>query len=108
MNSPVILILGGSEKGEKYDLLFEEIKKKHIKHVIITGASKLNMLSAANEAGVSDVTVTPDFYNAVKISYMLAESGDNVLLSPACASFDCFKNYEERGGAFCKIVDGFI
>ncbi|MDY6366946.1 MAG: UDP-N-acetylmuramoyl-L-alanine--D-glutamate ligase [Clostridia bacterium] len=99
-----VLILGGSEKGENYNELFNKIKHKNVKHVVLTGASKFNMLKSANEVGYSNISFTYNFENAVKIAVMLAESGDSVILSPACASFDCFKNFEERGNEFCRIV----
>ena len=106
MNRPTILILGGSEKGESYENLFEKIKEKCVKHVILTGASKFNMLDCAGRCDYSNLTVTPDLEYAVKIASSIAEDGDNVLLSPACASFDCFKNYEERGDKFSQLVRG--
>lgn len=104
MISPTVLILGGSEKGEDYQKLFECIKRSGVKHVILTGASKFNMLSAAESVDYNNLTVTESFNYAVKIANIVAENGDCVLLSPACASFDCFKNYEERGDEFCRIV----
>jgi UDP-N-acetylmuramoylalanine--D-glutamate ligase len=108
MKSPTVLILGGSEKGENYDLLFKKIKEGFIKHVVITGASRFNMLDSASRQGVSELTMTENFDVAVRISRAFAEKGDNVLLSPACASFDLFKSYEERGDVFRNIVESFV
>lgn len=107
IESPIILILGGSEKGENYIELFKKIKSSRVKEVILTGASRFNMLDAANSVGVSNVTATATFDNAVKIANLLSKEGDSVLLSPACASFDCFSGYEERGETFAKMVGGF-
>lgn len=106
MKTPTVLILGGSEKGEKYENLFAEIKNSLVVHTVITGASRFHMLEAANKVGFSDFTLTESFEFAVKIAAALANEGECVLLSPACASFDAFKNYEERGDAFSKIVRG--
>ena len=101
---PVILILGGSEKGEDYGKLFEFIKNSAVKHVILTGDSRRNMLVAADRAGYRELTVCSDFDFSVKIASMMAENGDEVLLSPACASFDKFSSYVERGERFNKIT----
>ena len=105
MKTPTVLILGGSEKGESYDTLFKRIKSAPVKHVVLTGASRFNMLDAAGRLGYTRLTVTPDFDDAVRISFLLSEEGDSVLLSPACASFDSFNGYEERGDAFISIVE---
>ncbi len=106
MKKPVILILGGSEKGEKYINLFEKIKSSTVKHTILTGASRFNMLESAGKVGYSELTLTSDFTTAVKIAKLISEDGDCVLLSPACASFDNFSCFEERGEMFKQIVEG--
>ena len=102
---PTVLILGGSEKGETYDKLFECIKNSAVKHVVLTGVSRRNMLAAADKAEYHDITVCTDFDYAVKIAAMMANSGEQVLLSPACASFDAFSNFEERGERFNEIAE---
>lgn len=107
VKEPTILILGGSDKGEKYDELFSEIKNSNVKHVVITGATRYKMIESAGKVGVGDITLTSDFNFAVKIASIMAEEGDAVLLSPACASFDFFNGYEERGKRFKEIVENF-
>lgn len=104
IKEPTILILGGSEKGEEYLELFEAIKQSPVTHVVLTGASRFNMLSAAGQKGFTDITVTASFNFAVKIAKMIAKKGDCVLLSPACASFDFFNSFEERGLEFVRLV----
>ncbi len=101
---PTVLILGGSEKGEDYGKLFERIKNSAVKHTVLTGSSRRNMLAAADSAGYFDVTVCSDFDFAVRVAAMMAKPNEEVLLSPACASFDVFSGFEERGERFNKII----
>lgn len=104
----VILIAGGYDKHIPFDVLGPEIVE-HVKHLILTGdtASKIRDSVKAvpgYDGSDPDITVIEDFKLAVLAAKNLAQPGDVVLLSPACASFDKFKNFMERGNAFKTIV----
>ncbi len=102
MQKPVILILGGIDKGNDYSLMRDLVKEK-VKAIVCMGTDNRKI----HEAFQSDVPViinTGSAAEAVKSSFHLAAKGDVVLLSPACASFDLFKNYEDRGQQFKEAV----
>lgn len=105
VKGPIILILGGKDKGEVYDDLMEKIKLHSIKHVVIYGEARHKIANSAVSHGINDVTITSKFKNALRISAILCEDGDSVLLSPACSSLDEFNSFEERGRAFCSFVE---
>ena len=77
MKVPTVLILGGSEKGEDYLNLFARIKESLVKHIVLTGASRFNMLEAASSQGYNDITVTSNFEVAIKIADMFASIGED-------------------------------
>jgi UDP-N-acetylmuramoylalanine--D-glutamate ligase len=102
MQKPVILILGGVDKGNDYSLMRDLVKEK-VKAIVCMGVDNRKI----HEAFQNDVPVivnTGSARDAVKSSFHLADKGDVVLLSPACASFDLFKNYEDRGNQFKEAV----
>lgn len=102
MTRPVILILGGVDKGNDYSLLNDLVKEK-VKAIVCMGVDNLKI----HEAFGRDVAVmvnTGSAAEAVHSAFQLADKGDVVLLSPACASFDLFKNYEDRGRQFKEAV----
>ncbi len=102
MQKPVILILGGIDKGNDYALLSELVKEK-VKAIVCMGLDNRKIHEAfRNDAPV--IVNTASAKDAVKSSFQLASKGDVVLLSPACASFDLFKNYEDRGLQFKEAV----
>jgi len=102
MTKPTILILGGIDKGNDYSLLFELVKEK-VKAIVCMGIDNRKIHEAFKE--IAPVIVnTASAQEAVYASFRLASKGDVVLLSPACASFDLFKNYEDRGDQFRKAV----
>ena len=98
MTTPVVLILGGVDKGNDYNELMELVKQK-VKAIVCLGVDNAK-IHAAFEGVVSTIVDALSAEEAVKKSYDLAEKGDTVLLSPACASFDLFENYEDRGRQF--------
>lgn len=102
MTSPTVWIVGGVDKGNDYDELMPLVREK-VKAIVCLGVDNQKILNAFSN--VVDVMVeTTSMQEAVKISQKLAEKGDTVLLSPACASFDLFENYEERGKQFKAAV----
>jgi len=102
MNTPVVWIVGGIDKGNDYSELFELVKEK-VKAIVCLGKDNSKII-AAFEGKVKEIVDTKSIDEAVRSAYFLAEKGDTVLLSPACASFDLFKNYEERGRQFKEAV----
>ena len=102
MNTPVIWIVGGVDKGNDYSMLFDLVKEK-VKAIVCLGKDNSKIISEF-EGKVKEIVDTKSIEEAVRSAYFLAEKGDTVLLSPACASFDLFKNYEERGRQFKDAV----
>ncbi|MGL6269924.1 MAG: UDP-N-acetylmuramoyl-L-alanine--D-glutamate ligase [Chitinophagaceae bacterium] len=102
MSRPVILILGGVDKGNDYSLIMDMVKEK-VKAIVCLGKDNIKIHKAfGNEVEV--IVNTDNAIDAVKASFHLASKGDVVLLSPACASFDLFSNYEDRGRQFKEAV----
>ena len=102
ISRPTILILGGVDKGNDYDVLKEMVKEK-VKAIVCLGLDNRKIHEAFGDS-VSLIVNTTSAEDAVRAAYHFAEKGDSVLLSPACASFDLFKNYEDRGDQFKKAV----
>ena len=102
MKKPVVLILGGVDKGNDYSLIKELVQEK-VKAIVCLGTDNDKIHGAFKDV-VSSVVDTASAQEAVQAAFHFAEKGDVVLLSPACASFDLFKNYEDRGNQFKKAV----
>lgn len=102
MEKPTILILGGVDKGNDYSLLQELVKEK-VKAIVCMGTDNRKIHEAFGNQ-VALIVNTGSAAEAVQSAFHFAEKGDVVLLSPACASFDLFKNYEDRGRQFKEAV----
>ena len=102
MESPTIWIVGGVDKGNNYKELFQFVNEK-VKAIICLGVDNEKLMETFGTM-VDTVVETQFMSEAVKIAYKLAETGDTVLLSPACASFDLFESYEDRGRQFKDAV----
>jgi UDP-N-acetylmuramoylalanine--D-glutamate ligase len=102
MTKPAILILGGVDKGNDYSLIKELVKEK-VKAIVCMGTDNRKIHEAfGNEVAL--IVNTASATEAVQAAFHFADKGDVVLLSPSCASFDLFKNYEDRGKQFKEAV----
>jgi UDP-N-acetylmuramoylalanine--D-glutamate ligase len=104
MNTPVVWIVGGVDKGNDYESLLELVQSK-VKAIVCLGKDNSKII-AAFSGRVETIVEAGSAQEAVALSYRLATKGDSVLLSPACASFDMFENYEDRGRQFKAAVRG--
>lgn len=102
MTQPTVLILGGVDKGNDYGILKELVQEK-VKAIVCLGLDN-QKIHDAFQGIVPFITDASSADEAVQAAYYLSEKGDVVLLSPACASFDLFKNYEDRGNQFKQAV----
>jgi UDP-N-acetylmuramoylalanine--D-glutamate ligase len=103
VSTPVILIAGGRDKAGDFSRL-EELVRKKVKKAILIGEAASKIEKAWN--GLAVCVSAPDMKAAVEMAYAEADDGDTVLLSPGCASFDMYKNFEERGKDFKNAVMG--
>ncbi len=102
MENDIIWIVGGVDKGNDYSELFSVVKKK-VKAIVCLGKDNRKIMESFKDM-VPTIVETTSMEEAVRSSYYLAKKGQTVLLSPACASFDLFKNYEDRGRQFKDAV----
>ena len=100
-DNEVVLILGGLDRGHLFDPLLPYLT--HVKHIVCYGETKDRIKEFADKNDI-DVTVTNNLEEATHAAYNISLEGDTILLSPACASWDQYKNFEERGDEFKKIV----
>lgn len=104
MVRPTIVIGGGYDKDSSYDEWIASFGDK-VKALVLLGQTKDKIAAAAKKAGFANIIMTESLEEAVKVSSEQAKSGDAVLLSPACASWGMFKNFEERGDLFKQYVN---
>jgi UDP-N-acetylmuramoylalanine--D-glutamate ligase len=98
MDSPTIWIVGGQDKGNDYTPLLKLVKKQ-VKAIVCMGVDNSKIISVFGKMK-KPLLETHSAQEAVEAAAKMAKTGDTVLLSPACASFDLFKNYEDRGAQF--------
>lgn len=102
INKPIVWIAGGVDKGNDYSLLIELVRSK-VKAIVCMGLDNRKIHEAFSRS-VDLIVNTESMMDAVKTAYRLSTNGDCVLLSPACASFDLFENFEDRGRQFKEMV----
>jgi len=102
---PIRIIMGGSEKGEDYGVLTEDLKK-HTTKIYLTGDTQYQMRQAW--LGKLPIVCINDFEACIRSAFEESLVGENIVLSPACASFDHFQNFEHRGEVFKQIVMDII
>jgi len=102
-NQPIVLIAGGRAKGGDYSQVASLIASK-VKELVLVGEAKELLKSAVMDYSFRNIHEVEDFDSAVYKASEIAEPGDVVLLSPACASWDMFPSYEHRGDLFCELV----
>lgn len=101
-NKPVFWIAGGIDKGNDYSKIHQLVKDK-VKAIICLGIDNTKIIEAFRNT-VPEIYESSSMEEAVNTAYSLAMKGDQVLMSPACASFDLFDNYEDRGNKFKQAV----
>ena len=101
MNRKTIWIAGGVDKGNNYEELYELVQNK-VKAIIVLGEEK--KINKFFKSAVENIVNVKSMNDAVRTSYNFSENGDCVLLSPACASFNMFKSFEDRGSKFKEAV----
>lgn len=99
---PIILLAGGLDRGNDFDELLPYLK--YVKAMILFGETKMKLKELAEKAGITSVELVPDVTVAVEKAYSLSNPDDVVLLSPACASWDQYHSFEERGDMFVQAV----
>ena len=104
MNRKTLLIGGGYDKDSEYEEWIEAFDGK-VKYLVLLGQTKEKIAAAARSVGFEQIVMVESLEEAVRVCADLAEEGDAVLLSPACASWGMFKNYEERGDKFKEFVN---
>ncbi|MBQ4089726.1 MAG: UDP-N-acetylmuramoyl-L-alanine--D-glutamate ligase [Clostridia bacterium] len=105
MDRPTVLIAGGSDKHSDFTAMVEEIKLSRIENIVLIGDTAKQIADTLDKCGYAAYEHCGyDFVKAISRAFELAKDGGSVLLSPACASFDMFKDYEERGREFKRIV----
>ncbi len=102
-DGPIRIIMGGAGKGEDYSILIPYLKK-HAKKIYLIGDARYKMKKAFGN--IVDIELFDDFEKSINTAFSEAEKGDNIVLSPACTSYDMFNNFEERGNKFKQILLG--
>jgi UDP-N-acetylmuramoylalanine--D-glutamate ligase len=102
MTTPVVWIAGGTDKGNDYSMLLDLVKEK-VHTLICLGKDNSKLVESFGSVVPQCIEVS-SMDEAVKAAYKLSKPGDTVMLSPACASFDLFDNYEDRGRQFKECV----
>lgn len=102
---PIILIAGGMDKGSNFDELLEIAKQNNVKSLVLLGETALKIQECAKNKGFKEIHMVNNMKEAVETSSKIAKCNDIVLLSPACASWDMYKSFEERGKDFKDNVN---
>ena len=104
MPGPTLLIAGGYDKHSEYDEWIENFDGK-VRYLVLIGQTRDKIAECAKKHGITDIMYAEDMQEAVQVCASYANAGDYVLLSPACASWGMFKNFEERGRIFKECVN---
>lgn len=106
-NQPIVLLAGGLDRGQTFEDLVP-VLKEHVKAMIVFGETASTLIKAGEKAGVKTIRKVADVTASVPEAFEVSESGDVILFSPACASWDQYDSFEKRGDAFIESVNKLV